>query len=65
MGVPTAHEIEPERPGNILAAIGNLVDGGLLRPHVSHRFALENVADGHRQVQTARTVGKVAIIVRP
>jgi NADPH:quinone reductase len=64
MGIPTAHEIEPERPGNILAAIANLVDGGLLRPHVSHRFALENVAEAHRQVETARTIGKVAVIVR-
>jgi NADPH2:quinone reductase len=64
MGIPTAYEIEPERPGNILSSIANLVDGGLLRPHVSHRFALEEVAEGHRQVETGRTVGKVAIIVR-
>jgi NADPH2:quinone reductase len=64
MGVPTAHELEPERPGNILSSISNLVDSGLLRPHVSHRFALEDVAEGHRQVETARTVGKVAILVR-
>jgi NADPH:quinone reductase-like Zn-dependent oxidoreductase len=64
VGVPTAHEIEPERPGNILTSIANLVDSGLLRPHVSHRFALEDVAEGHRQVETGRTVGKVAIIVR-
>ena len=64
MGVPTAHEMEPERPGNILAAIGNLVDAGLLRPHVSHRFGLESLADAHRQVETNRTIGKVAIIVR-
>jgi hypothetical protein len=35
----------------------------LLRAHVSYRFALEDVAKGHRQVETARTVGK-AIIVR-
>lgn len=65
MGVPTAHEIEPERPGHILTAIGNLVDAGLLHPHVSHRFALAHVADGHRQIETSRTIGKVAIIVRP
>lgn len=65
MGVPTAHELDPERPGSILTSIGNLVEAGLLRPHVSHRFALENLADGHRQVETARTIGKVAILVRP
>jgi len=64
MGISTAEEIEPERPGQILAGIGRLVEAGLLRPHVSHRFSLENVADGHRQVETGRTIGKVAIIVR-
>ena len=64
MGIPTAYEIEPERPGQILAGIARLVDAGLLRPSVSHRFALERVADGHRQVETGRTIGKVAIVTR-
>jgi NADPH2:quinone reductase len=64
MGIPTAHEIEPDRPGSILAGIARLVEGGLLKPHVSHRFPLERLADGHRQVETGRTIGKVAILVR-
>ncbi len=34
-------------------------------PGVSHVFPLERVADGHRQVETSRTVGKVGIAVRP
>jgi NADPH:quinone reductase len=65
MGIPTAHEIEPERPGQILAGIARLVDAGLLKPCVSHRLPLERVAEGHRQVETSRTIGKVAILVRP
>jgi len=65
MGIPTAHEIEPERPGQILAGIARLVDAGLLKPYVSHRLPLERVAEGHRQVETSRTIGKVAILVRP
>src|SRR5215470_10704128 len=64
MGIPTAHEIEPERPGQILTGIARLVDAGLLRPHVSHRFPLERLAEGHAQVETGRTVGKVAILVK-
>lgn len=64
MGIPTACEIEPERPGQILSGIARLVDAGLLRPKVTHRFPLERVADGHAQVETGRTVGKVAIIVK-
>jgi NADPH2:quinone reductase len=64
MGIPTAYEIEPERPGQILAGIARLAEGGFLRPHVSHVLPLERVAEGHRQVETSRTVGKVAITVR-
>jgi NADPH:quinone reductase len=64
MGIPTAYEIEPERPAQILAGIARLVDAGLLQPKVSHVFPLERVADGHRQVETSRTIGKVAIAVR-
>ncbi len=65
MGIPTAHEIEPERPGQILTGIAQLVDSGLLKPWVSHRLPLERVAEGHRQVETSRTIGKVAIVVKP
>jgi NADPH:quinone reductase len=64
MGIPTAHEIEPEQPGKILSGIANLVDAGVLRPHVSHRFPLETLADAHRQVETGHTLGKVAVLVR-
>jgi NADPH2:quinone reductase len=65
MGIPTAQEIEPERPGQILAGIANLVDSGLLKPQVSHRFPLERIADGHRQLETGHTIGKTAVVVRP
>ena len=65
MGIPTAHEIEPERPGQILAGIAQLVDAGLLRPHVSQRVPLEQIAAAHRQIESGRTIGKVAVVVRP
>jgi NADPH2:quinone reductase len=65
MGIPTAHEIEPERPAQILATIARLVDAGALRPEVRHRFTLERLADAHRQVETGHTIGKVAVVVRP
>jgi NADPH:quinone reductase len=65
MGIPTAHEIEPERPGQILTGIARLVDAGFLKPWVSQRLPLEKIAEGHRQLETSRTIGKVAIVVRP
>jgi NADPH:quinone reductase len=48
IGIPTAHEIEPERPGQILTGIAQLVDAGLLEPCVSQVLPLERVAEGHR-----------------
>ena len=65
MGIPTAYEIDPERPGQILAGIARLVEAGLLTPRVAHRFPLDRLAEGHAQVETSRTIGKVAIIVKP
>jgi NADPH2:quinone reductase len=64
MGIPTAYELEPERPGEILSAIAKLVDAGSLRPEVRHHFPLDRLADGHRQVETGRTIGKVSIGVK-
>jgi NADPH:quinone reductase-like Zn-dependent oxidoreductase len=64
MGIPTAHELEPERPGETLLAIARLVDSGALRPEVRHRFPLERLADAHRQIETGHTIGKVAVTVR-
>lgn len=64
MGIPTAYELEPERPAKILATIAKLVDAGALHPEVRHRFSLEQLADAHRQVETGRTVGKVSVVVR-
>lgn len=64
MGIPTAHEIDPERPGRILAGIARLVDAGLLRPHVSERFPLERVGDAHAELERGHTIGKIAVIVK-
>jgi NADPH2:quinone reductase len=64
MGIPTAHEIEPERPGEILRNIARLVDSGALRPEVRHRFPLEKLPDAHRQSETGRTIGKISVTVK-
>lgn len=64
MGVRVSQQQEPERQGAILAGIARLVDLGFLKPHVSTRFPLDRLADAHRAVETGRTLGKVAIVVR-
>lgn len=64
MGVPTAQELDPERPGRILSGIARLVDAGLLRPHVSRRFALERVGEAHAELEHGHTIGKMAVVVK-
>jgi len=63
MGARVANDLEPGRQGAILSSIANLVDRGLLRPHVSAVFPLAQVADAHRQIETGHTVGKLAVTV--
>jgi NADPH:quinone reductase len=63
MAIPTAYEIAPERPGEILTGIARLVDGGLLTPHVSVRLPLDRIADAHRQVESGHTIGKVVVTI--
>jgi NADPH:quinone reductase-like Zn-dependent oxidoreductase len=48
-----------------LARIAELVDSGDLRPIVSHRFGLHDVAAAHRQSETGRTRGKIILEARP
>jgi NADPH:quinone reductase-like Zn-dependent oxidoreductase len=44
-----------------LAHIAALVDASALQPVVSHRFALSDGADAHRQSETRRTRGKIVL----
>jgi NADPH:quinone reductase len=63
MGARVASDLDPGHQGKILTAIARLVDRGLLRAHVGARFPLEQVADAHRQIETGRTIGKLAVMV--
>lgn len=47
------------------AALGSVIEGiasGSLKVGVSHRFALDDVAEAHRQIEARKTVGKVVLI---
>lgn len=63
MGARVANGLDPAHQGAILTSLARLVDRGLVRPHVSARFPLEQVADAHRLIETGRTIGKIAILV--
>jgi NADPH2:quinone reductase len=63
MGARVAYGIDPAHQGGILAGLARLVDRGLLRVQLATRLPLAQVADGHRQIETGRTIGKIAIEV--
>lgn len=64
MGATTMFGTYPHRQGEILATVSELVDAGKLAPHVSHRFALEELPAAHRQQETGHTHGKIAVGVK-
>lgn len=54
----------PEHQGQILQTITELVDANQLRPHISHEFALSELAQAHQQQETNHTQGKIVVKVR-
>ncbi|MBE7178060.1 MAG: NADP-dependent oxidoreductase [Mucilaginibacter polytrichastri] len=48
--------------GANMETIADLLERGILRPHVSKTFPLAGMADAHRFLETGRTVGKVVIL---
>ena len=46
-----------------LAALADLLEKGILKPHVSATYPFGEMAKAHTQVEGGRTVGKVAVIL--
>jgi len=55
----------PERIGQLLTALMELVDGGVLTPLPTATWPVARVADALRHVREARHVGKVAVTMPP
>jgi NADPH2:quinone reductase len=64
MGARVAYDREPDRQGAILSGIARLVNSGVLRVHVSSEWTLDTLAAAHHQIETGRTIGKIAVRVR-
>lgn len=64
MGVPVIHNIEPQSHGSILSTVAELVEAGRLMPHVSKVIALEEIPEGHRQLESGSTTGKIVVKVK-
>jgi len=50
-----------ESNGADMNQLGDLLEKGLLKPHVSHTFTFEEMDKAHTQQESARTVGKIVV----
>ena len=46
-----------------LSAVADLLGRGVLKPHISTRYAFEQMREAHAQLESGRTVGKVVLTV--
>ncbi|WP_163410744.1 NADP-dependent oxidoreductase [Flavobacterium ajazii] len=56
------HLVEPNNAH--INAIAGLLQNKTVKPHISHNFSFEQMPDAHKQQETGRTVGKIAISVQ-
>ena len=47
--------------GDDMRQLANLLEEEKLKPTISHRFSLSQMADAHRQIETGKTRGKIVV----
>jgi len=47
--------------GEDMNTLRDLLEAGVLKPHVSRTYPFEQMADAHRQIESGRTVGKAVV----
>ncbi|QJA00571.1 NADP-dependent oxidoreductase [Leifsonia sp. PS1209] len=57
----TDYKVAPD--GNTLAVIARLLESGNVRVHVDKIFALDQIADAHRAIESGHTRGKIVVKV--
>jgi NADPH:quinone reductase-like Zn-dependent oxidoreductase len=56
-------DILVESNGDDMKSIADLLEKGILKPHVSHVFDFQQMEDAHAQLETGRTIGKVVVTI--
>ncbi len=64
MGIPAWRNLRQEFHAGILRNTADLIDRGLLRPHVFRKLPLAQVGEGHLLQETGHVTGKISILVR-
>lgn len=47
--------------GSDMKQLAELLEGGIIKPHISHSLPFEEIAEAHRQIETGRTRGKIVL----
>ncbi len=64
MGAPGVYGIRPESHAEILRAAAALVDQGKIKPHVSRVLEFNEIAEGHRLLESGHVIGKLVVRVK-
>lgn len=64
MGARVAYNLQPEKQATILSTVAHLVDNKQLNVHVSKTWKFEELVEAHRAIETSRTIGKMAVVVK-
>jgi NADPH:quinone reductase-like Zn-dependent oxidoreductase len=59
----TSLQFHVRASGEDLEFLAALASTAALKPIISHDFGLREMADAHRQCETSRTVGKIAVAI--
>lgn len=54
---------DPELARRSRAALDRLAAAGIMRPHISHRFALENASDALRALEDRAVIGRAVVLM--
>lgn len=55
------HLVEPNHAH--INSVAGLLQNEIVKPHISHNFSFDKMSDAHKQQETGRTIGKIAITV--
>ena len=47
--------------GSDMKQLAELLEKGIIKPHISHRFSFEEIAEAHHQIESGRTRGKIVL----
>jgi NADPH2:quinone reductase len=54
---------DPALAARSAVALAALAEQGVMRPHISHRFALDQAADGLRLLETRQVIGRAVVVM--